>query len=246
MYNTILRLASIYAKMASSIEYDEERSERKLESQKSLQEYLNDSSLHFHYAFTDNVHKELRVIMHPRNSSSPIGVYTYDAGMMKSGYDTFGNERPYIYVLRPKVELLDLASVTQSQVNDFKAKIASLVGNEHLVKADKYIEKYTLSGNLPKAVSTPGGELYYIVSKAHKQEWKDRDEEFSVSWSQVNPVNPIYTTWLFKQLGIEGLRDTQGIIYSSEPYQCVFFSTSGFDLVDIIRNPHFKRNKIVT
>ena len=105
----------------------------------------------------------------------------------------------------------------QAEIEQFRANFQ----NSAISKADhrKWKRIYNLARNLPASI-TP-----------EKIEYQEKTQKEFLS-------NPRVSDWsrIFRRLGYEGvIDDGESIIHTSEPFQGVFFSAQGLNLVDIIR-----------
>lgn len=189
--------------------------------------------LYLHYAFTADPARAVRIDPYPRNSSTPIGFYTYSSQMRH----TFAVGRPFIFVLRDLgTPLLSLAQVTQAELPKLTARLAEIAGPGLAALQARMTRRPDSVRSLAR--QHPGAMFYYLVTKIAPP-GADADPDFRVSLDDPHVADPRYATELFQALGYGGISDTLGAMYSSEPEQAVFFTLQHLQLVEVMPNPKF-------
>ncbi len=203
--------------------------------EKKLREYGRHSNIYLHYAFSDDPSSVVQISKAPRNSSTPIGFYTYSA----QGLRTFAVGRPYIFVLRYDEEapLLELDAVSRSELDVLMIRLDSLLPKGELSALSARMKKQ--SSRLPVRVKQSAGALFYFTVVKCAPPGAYDDEDFRLSLDDESAVAPAYASELFQELGYEGVVDTTGAIYSSEPNQVVFFTTDHLEVVEVLENPQY-------
>jgi hypothetical protein len=211
---------------------------------KDINYYLKKNDILIHFAFTNDINKEIIISDAPTNSSTPVGFYCYETGTYEKGLAHFASSRPYIFIIKPKTSLriFDVEKMTETESNNKLLQLINIVEPNMVKDILGKIKKF--EKQLPKQIiSLPGARLYYIIMKSHLSEWK-KDEDFRVSFTDTNATNPKYATELLKALGYDGIKDTTGTIWSSEPEQVCLFDTNSFNVEDVVENPNYEKRDL--
>lgn len=167
---------------------------------------------------------------------TPLGIYSYPAeyivdtiGEYSSMSEVpFAGDAPFANIFKAKGNIIDVGEMYPEQARKYYKMIADLWAKESgkpwKTSVDE-IEKLTVEAETNAKFSDyPGGQFWYVVMRA-------ADQLFGPKWKATTPV-----AWnkLFRLLGIDGCLDRDvGIIHTSEPTQCVFFSVGA--ITDIKR-----------
>jgi hypothetical protein len=208
-----------------------------------LKQYLNRRDVYLHFSFRPDPQKVL-TLQEPKNGGTPVGVFAYETKSWHTGKVRFASGRPYVFVLKadPGVRLFDILNTTEDDLLRGMTKLKSLLEPEVSAKLEKLF--VTKKDQIPRTVHLlPGAKLYYMVMKAHTMEHRQQDG-FSIGLEHTSPVDARFATQLLNQLGYDGIRDTVGMVYSSEPEQVCFFDPGKLHIVDMLSNPLYDGRKL--
>lgn len=168
-------------------------------------------------------HSGLKLGVNPRSThtSTPNGIYAYPIMKFKELYPSrfkqgsyhYAGEKPIAWVFRaknPERVISDISSLEYYNEDNFK-------------KDSDIIEEIfgSLLGYTYKHSINPGKNLWYLTKHIAEQ----LRGCIQYKWPLV-----------LNALGYEGITDTSGVIYSSEPTQSVFFLKRYIEVVDVIDN----------
>jgi hypothetical protein len=223
-----------------------------------------------------------KVGVNPRSPyRTPIGVYCYPlddsevADQVKENMLPFAGDAPYINVLRPTGEVLDLLNAPDEQYVMLNQKVCEWLADRMPVynalderlpgeRVRKLIwEKVYVNAVEAAAVKTIGGRFWaftrwaaliaqYINHDPEGSSGKHGPADIGMLAYTVDNISkeikgaPAAWTRLFLDIGVSGVVDYgSGIIHSNEPTQAVFFSPQAFKVAARITNPRKKVERTV-
>lgn len=159
--------------------------------------------------------------------NTPLGIYSYPAeyvldevGDQKNMNNLpFAGDAPYANIFQVSGNIVDVGEMDVAESRAYYKKISSLwadVSNKPWKEAVDEIEQI-INDSSTKAIFSdyPGGRLWYVTMIA-------AERLFAPIWKSSTPV-----AWnkLFRSIGVAGCMDqSEGIIHTLEPHQCVLFS----------------------
>lgn len=174
-----------------------------------------------------------KIGVHPRtvHTVTPGGIYFYPLREiwpdLVGRNIPFASGRPFLYVVRAKGEVLDLAAVTDAELDRGCEKLKLiLVKDRSDEEAAAFIEKALASA----PVQTPGGKLWFAI------------QAIAFELARSDASRPWLWNSIIRSLGYAGAVDRkgEGIISHYEPAQAVFMTKSAFEVVDRLRNDTMK------
>lgn len=164
---------------------------------------------------------------------TPIGIYTYPLRLYKEdvyqngvrGAFPFASENPYLMILRPKVPILDISNLSESEFNAYTNKLRKMYS--------EYVSQDIFDFYVSEQMDSYGLRLWSLTKEIAILLAENKKRNMSVSWNTV-----------FRSIGIKAIADVdgQGIIYENEPIQCVFLTKDSFELIDKIRLKYIKED----
>lgn len=197
--------------------------------------------------------------------NTPNGIYSYPLKYMIDHYSLMDNDgnikdvkipyagsRPNIFVLR-RTDSGKHLNISELDIEDYKENIdkscryfASILDNIN----NQELKLYFIEDAINNAkIDSLGGKLwnitryfaslYYHIKKNNNDlnvnDLKDLSTKYNTGDLRYSPN--FWNKLLRDVLGYDSVVDYgKGIIHPSEPEQCVFFSTRGFKIVDVVRN----------
>jgi hypothetical protein len=210
---------------------------KKLSEYEQLQKYKDNPNIYISFRTIK------RIGINPQTVyNTPNGVYSYPLSLIWKNFDhldkrikvPFAGQHSYIYVFKPKniSKGLFLSKYTE---DDLKIDIQKIRNSK---KFDNNKIDFLINiSNEHAFVKTPGGKIWFIT---YGLNFKGDVYDDAFKTKQINlgiNVN-LWNRLLHKILGYDYIVDDndQGIIFTSEPTQAVFFSSSLIDVIDIINN----------
>lgn len=169
------------------------------------------------------------------DGGTPIGIYCFplkkawqfykikQKGL--EGFPDITQNRSHIYVLKPKIKLIDVITLT-----DYSNAIIKLAKSKF-----KFNDKKIQFG------------MNYTDTQVDLSNFTQDEIDSYELWSltkymsnfkndpKTDDYDPVIWNKIFKQIGINALIDNgSGIIHKAEPVQAVFFSKSDFDVVTVL------------
>jgi len=190
-----------------------------------------------HFGINPGRHKSISL------TGGPNGVYAYEwTKDMLNGKMTVFTHRPFLVLFRPlhPDKILDIATYSEQQLKTDLEKLRShvepLLIDTAIKRLDKYLGKFDIfRKTLSNAFGTPGGKLYYVISKLIEHELID--PEAPIPYDTPGVVSTSYANKIFKLLGYTGFTDRYGVLHTSEPNQTVFFDPSQLQVIGTFNNP---------
>ena len=163
--------------------------------------------------------------------NTPIGVYCYPLeyaiklmGTTNSGTALpFAGESKFANLFTTKGNIIDLANISESDVEDLDLDLSSILPDEIHSKIHDIIQ----SAEYDAKKATPGGKYWYVI-------WSCAN-----LWSKITKArSSVLMTKIFRGLGIDGIidRKNQGIIHHNEKTQGVIFNPTSITNVRRIYN----------
>lgn len=202
-----------------------------------IEEYKNrpdadDIYIHFSNDFFDSKSQLINQIglNMKQNYDNPFGIYAYPIEHQSK----FKASAPYAYIIKSRNKPRWIWNIADMSVPEFKRcrqiiKDEIFNGNEEeMITFQKETEE--LSDN-----KSYGGVLFYMIVRLSQKKKYNPNQKTNVFQTKV---------WR-KMLGYSGLGDRgEGIIHPSEPYQAVWFNSSGFDIIDVVKNINYEHRSI--
>lgn len=158
---------------------------------------------------------------------TPLGIYSYPAEFIVDNIGDytsmkevpFAGDAPYANIFKANGNIIDVGEMYPEDARKYYKKIVDLWAKESgkpwKTAVDEVEQIINAAEVHAKFKDYPGGQFWYVTMRASEQ-------LFGPKWKVKTPV-----AWnkLFRLLGIDGCLDRDvGIIHTSEPTQCVFFS----------------------
>lgn len=163
--------------------------------------------------------------------NTPMGIYAYPVSWVvktlgrerSTGTLPFAGDQPYVNVFNATGNILNVATVKQSDLSPYYKKIAQVWAThfgKDIKQATADIKNILADAATDATVKTPGGKFWFVTMTVAND----------ITTGSSKPM----MTWakLFRQIGIDGVVDcgTNGagksIIHENEPTQAVFFSVN--------------------
>lgn len=164
--------------------------------------------------------------------SGPLGVYTYP---MDFKAHTFGERRPYIFILRPTVSVLKVGEYGRADLERDLMAVDSMMDTKESTR----LWNGSVRRNELRGAGHPFTKIWYIVN--HLTRSTATDPEDRPNSSQLSCADPELSRQIFVKLGYKVIEDRMGIMYSSEPQQAVFLTDDSFEVVERQDNPKFRK-----
>ncbi|HEU5118647.1 MAG TPA: hypothetical protein VFT74_18765 [Isosphaeraceae bacterium] len=161
------------------------------------------------------------------SSGGPPGIYAYpmDAAM------TYASDRTDAYVLRPRVEVLDVMKYTREQLERDIQRLSGMVDLSRSLRLWSRYEREVVRTGPPFA------KLWYLLSRIPRA-----GDEYPPGVQETAFGNPQLGRELLLKLGYSAIEDSIGIIYGTEPKQVLFLTDESFEVIDHVQNPETFRS----
>jgi hypothetical protein len=206
----------------------------KLSAYEQLKPYKDDDSCYISFTTID------KLGINPKKTpyKTPLAIYSYNLTDTWNEYNVektkslkqypYVSDSPHIWVFKPKNpdKILVLADITDKHIDELKKHISKVDNNP---KFDLAIED---------CIWKTCPNIWWSIVQWYANEWKNpRTEEspnLKIKWSKF-----------LIQLGLDGIRDTVGVIHKNEPKQSCFFNLNVIEIIDKIYNKDYSNSPVI-
>jgi dephospho-CoA kinase len=165
--------------------------------------------------------------------NTPVALYAYPVeefyDVLKSKNEQFATNYKYIYFIQKNFDvphIKDLSKLGINEIDMYMEKLISIYGEDTI---ESVINKTYSNGESLKQIAS-GQDFFYFTHVLADVTNKNPQRKSSGRWTVI----------LNKDLGLEWIGDTGGVIHHNEPKQVMFFTTRSYKVLKLVHNDRDK------